>query len=106
MDVQGEMLAKTGKIRGNKDPRLKEATVSGKRRTDLQDPQNDSRAGIHETSKWDVQGVTKNDEPDIVEGTAPSETEKETAHRAGAGNVEAPATRDGLNPPPERKNFG
>jgi hypothetical protein len=28
---------------------------------------------------------------DIVEGSAPSETEKETAHRVGAGNVGAPA---------------
>jgi hypothetical protein len=30
----------------------------------------------------------------IVEGSAPSKTEKETAGRAGAGNVEAPAPND------------
>jgi hypothetical protein len=100
------MSAKTRKIRGNKDPRLKEASISGKGRTDLQDPQNDPRAGIHEASKWDVQRITKNDEPDIVEGTAPSKMEKETAHRAGASNVEAMDTWDGLNPPLEGKNFG
>jgi hypothetical protein len=32
--------------------------------------------------------------------------EKETAHRAGASNVEALATLDGLNPLLEGKNFG
>jgi hypothetical protein len=31
---------------------------------------------------------------DIVEGSAPSKTEKETASRAGAGNVEAPTPKD------------
>jgi hypothetical protein len=31
---------------------------------------------------------------DIVEGSAPSTTERETAGRAGAGNVEAPAPND------------
>jgi hypothetical protein len=31
---------------------------------------------------------------------------KETAHRAGAGNVEAPVTQDSLDPPFEKKNFG
>jgi hypothetical protein len=33
-----------------------------------------------------------------VEGMAPSKMEKETAHWAGASNVESPATQDGLNP--------
>jgi hypothetical protein len=32
--------------------------------------------GIREASKPDVQRVTKNDEPDIVEDSTPSETEK------------------------------
>jgi hypothetical protein len=31
---------------------------------------------------------------DIVEGSAPSKLERETAGRAGAGNVEAPAHND------------
>jgi hypothetical protein len=35
--------------------------------------------------------VRKNDRLDIVDGSTPSETEKEAAHRAGAGNVKAPA---------------
>jgi hypothetical protein len=80
MDIQEEMSARTEKIRGNKDLRLKEATVCGRRRTVLQDPQNDPIAGIYEASKWDVQRVTKNGEPDNVEGMAPSKMEKETAH--------------------------
>lgn len=29
-----------------------------------------------------------------MEGSVPTETEKEMAHRAGASNVEAPATQD------------
>jgi hypothetical protein len=43
--------------------------------------------------------VTKSQGLDIVEGSAPSEMEKEIVHGAGAGNVEAPATRDGFAPP-------
>jgi hypothetical protein len=35
--------------------------------------------------------VMKNKEMDLVEGSTPSEMEKETADAAGAGNVEAPA---------------
>lgn len=38
--------------------------------------------------------LTKNQGLDIVEGSAPTETEKEMAHRAEASNVEAPATQD------------
>jgi hypothetical protein len=36
-----------------------------------------------------------------MDGSAPSETEKETAHRTGAGNVETPATL-GITPHFER----
>jgi hypothetical protein len=55
---------------------LKTAINSGRRRTDLQDPQEDPRAEIHEASKEDVQRVTKNDGPDIVEGLTPSKWKK------------------------------
>jgi hypothetical protein len=37
-----------------------------------------------------------NKRQDIVEGSAFSETKKETAHRVGAGTVRAPATLDGF----------
>jgi hypothetical protein len=81
--------------------KLRTAVTSGKKSTDLRDPEGDPRAGIREARNRDVQRVTKNDGPDIVKGLTPSETEKETADRAGAGNVEAPAPTDR-----ERENFG
>jgi hypothetical protein len=40
----------------------------------------------------------KNQVLGIVEGLIHTETKKETAHRAGAGNVEALATQDSLAP--------
>jgi hypothetical protein len=48
---------------GNHDlhwrPELRTAVASGRRRTDLQDPQEDPRAGIREASKRDVQRFTR-----------------------------------------------
>jgi hypothetical protein len=41
-----------------------------------------------------------------LEGSTPSEREKEAAHRAGASHVETPATQDCLNPLSEGKSFG
>jgi hypothetical protein len=70
---------------------LKTSIISGKRRTDLQDPREDPRAGICEVSKQNVQWVS---EMDLVERSAPSETEKEILYGVGAGNVGASATRD------------
>jgi hypothetical protein len=62
--------------------------------------------------RWDVQegfrtgNHTPNGRQDaenerrvIVEGLAPCETEKETAHRVGAGNVGAPSTLGSFAPP-------
>jgi hypothetical protein len=66
---------------------------SQKRRADLQDPQEDPRAGICEASERDVQGVSKNKEMYLVEWSAPSETEEEPTSVTsnvsvrGAGNV-------------------
>jgi hypothetical protein len=50
----------------------------------------------------------KNDGLDIVEGSTPSETEKETAHRGEAGNirVEAPATQDSIALTVGRERWG
>jgi hypothetical protein len=61
---------------GHRKVELKTAVTSGKRKIDLQDPQDSPRAGIHEASKRVAQAVTKNDGPDIVEGSNSSETEK------------------------------
>jgi hypothetical protein len=38
-----------------------------------------------ETSNWNFKKVTKNEEMDLVEGTAPSETEKEIVYGVRAG---------------------
>jgi hypothetical protein len=56
---------------------FKTAINSGKKRTGLQDPQEDTAAGILESSKRGVQQVAEGEELDPVEGSAPSEAEKE-----------------------------
>jgi hypothetical protein len=56
---------------------LKTAVTSGKKRTSLQDPQEDPRAEIHEESTRDVQRIAANPELESMEGLAPSEAEKE-----------------------------
>jgi hypothetical protein len=73
---------------------LKTAITSGKKRTGLQDSQEDCRAGIHEASTQDVQRILENEEMDLVERSAPSKTKKAIMHRLGAGNVRAPTTGD------------
>jgi hypothetical protein len=56
---------------GNRDPHrrveLKTAITSGMKRADLQDSQEDPRAGIREASNRDVQRVSENEEMDLVE---------------------------------------
>lgn len=54
-----------------------------------QDFQGDPRAGDHEASSCDFQWVDKNEG---LEGSAHSETEKQTAHRVRVGDAGAPAT--------------
>jgi hypothetical protein len=46
---------------------LKTPVTSGKRRTNLQDPQENPRAGIREASKRDIQRVSEKEEMDLVE---------------------------------------
>jgi hypothetical protein len=67
---------KDGNCEQHQRVELKTAVTSGKRRTDLQDPQEDPRAGIHEANKWDVQRVSENEEMDLVERLVPSKNEK------------------------------
>jgi hypothetical protein len=57
-----------------------------------EDPLRDFQREGRETSSWNFKRATKNEEMDLVEGTAPSETEKEIVHGVRAGNVRAPAT--------------
>jgi hypothetical protein len=54
------------------------AITSAKKKTNLQDPQEDPGTGIREASRRDVQRVTKKQTQDTVEEQTPSETEEET----------------------------
>jgi hypothetical protein len=67
------------------------AVVSLKREETQRIRQEGFRAGNREMSIRDFQRVAKNQGLDLVEGATSSETEKETADTAGAGNVKAPA---------------
>jgi hypothetical protein len=93
---------------------LRTAVTSGKKRTDIKYPQEDPRARIREASKRNVQRAAKGEKPElveasatsgarkqgseVVEGSTPSETEKKTAHRSAAGNVDSQAMCDSLSP--------
>jgi hypothetical protein len=68
------------------------AVTPGKRRTNLQDPQDDLGAGILKESTRNAHRVAANEELDTVEGSTSSEAEKGAAHGAGAGDVEAPVS--------------
>jgi hypothetical protein len=63
--------------------------MSWKWEDNQEDLQEDHQAGDHEVSSRDFQLVAKNHELDLLEGSTPSETEKGTTGRAGAGNVVA-----------------
>jgi hypothetical protein len=52
----------------------------------------DCTAGDHKGNSWDFNETTENECQVIVEGSAPSETKEETAHRVGAGDVGTLAT--------------
>jgi hypothetical protein len=58
---------------------LRTAITSGKRRNAKQDPIRDFQTEDHKTSSRNFQRVMKNDRLHIVEGSAPSEAEKEAA---------------------------
>lgn len=65
------MSAQTRKHRGNKDPKLKEATISEKQEDILENLQEDIQTGEHEVNRRIFYHVMKNEEPDIVEGSTP-----------------------------------
>jgi hypothetical protein len=56
------------------------AVTPGKRRTNLQDPQDDPGAGMLKESTRNVHRVATNEELDTVEGPTSSEAEKGAAH--------------------------
>jgi hypothetical protein len=69
--------------------------VSEKREDIQLDLQEDDRQREDRKGKSRIlRRVVENQGLDLVEGSTPSKTEKETAGRAGAGKVEAPAPND------------
>jgi hypothetical protein len=92
-----------GSHKWNEELRLQRAATSWKREENQQDLQEVHQMEDHETSSRNFQQVTKNDPLDILEDSTPSETEKETARRAGASNVEALTTQDRLAPTFEKE---
>jgi hypothetical protein len=56
-------------------------------------------------SKQSVQRVSENEEMDLVESSAPTETKKEIVHGVGARNVEAPATQNSFAPPKKKNGW-
>jgi hypothetical protein len=68
------------------------AVAPEKRRSNLQDPQDDPGAVILKESTRNVHRVATNEELDTVEGPTSSKAERGAAHGAGAGDVEAPVS--------------
>jgi hypothetical protein len=62
------------------------------------DLQEGSRTGDHKAISRIFGQDAENEGLEIVEGSAPSETEKETAHGVRAGNVGTPATLGSFAP--------
>jgi hypothetical protein len=88
--------AETGTQKWDKEQRPETAVM--KREGIQHDPQGYPKAGVCKANSWILCRVTKDQGLDIVEGSAPSETERETAHGVGARNVGALATRDSFAP--------
>jgi hypothetical protein len=65
---------------------LKTAITSGKKRTGLQESQEDPRAGIREASEQNVQRDSENVKMDLVKRSTPR-IEKKIVHGVGAENV-------------------
>jgi hypothetical protein len=71
---------------------LETAVTPGMKRINLQVSQDDTAYGILKESTRDVHRVTANEDLDTVEGPTSSEAEKDSAHGAGDGDVEAPVS--------------
>jgi hypothetical protein len=103
MDFREETSVETGKQHWNKGPRLKRAVISEKLQDIQQDLQEDSRAADRKENSWIFRQDSKNECQDIVEGSAPSKTKKETAHGVRAMTVGALTTLGTFARPNRRK---
>jgi hypothetical protein len=66
--------------RNRKDPRLRKATTSEEGEDIRQDLQGDPKAGDRKENSWVFRQNSKNEFQDIMEGSAPSETEEYTTN--------------------------
>jgi hypothetical protein len=87
-----ETSGETARQPRHKEPRLPGAATSWKREEIRRDLQEGSRTGDNEANSRIFRQDAESERQDIAEGSAPSETEKEPAHRVGTGNVGVPAT--------------
>jgi hypothetical protein len=71
MDIQEEKLGKNGMHQWNKEPRLKGAATSWKRKNIWQDLQEGSWAEDREAKSRTLSQNSENECQDIVEGSAP-----------------------------------
>jgi hypothetical protein len=81
MDVREETLGETRRHQRNKEPRLIGSGTSGEQEDIQQDHQEGSHAGDREAKSQTTSQDFENDCEDMVEGSAPSERNEETAHR-------------------------
>jgi hypothetical protein len=81
-----------GRHQWNHEPKIQVAATSWKRQDIQRDLHEDFQAGDRKVNSRIFCQTSKNYGLAIVEGSAPSKTEKEIAHRVRAVNVGAPAT--------------
>jgi hypothetical protein len=79
----------------NKGTRRNTANASSDRKDARWDPREALQIAKREANSRIIDGVTKNEEMDLVEGSTPAEME-ETADKEGAGLVETPAPTLGV----------
>jgi hypothetical protein len=105
-DVREDMSAETRKHQGNKDPRCREATITEEREDVEENLPENHRAGDREANFQIFCRFAENQELDIVEGPATSETEEGPIRVFSvrrAGNVGDPTTRDSFALPVGKK---
>jgi hypothetical protein len=76
LDAWEETPGESGRQHWNKDPRLKEATISDEPEDMWENLRKNHRTGNREANSWIFCQVTKNQGLNTVEGSVPSETEE------------------------------
>jgi hypothetical protein len=108
-DVWDETSGESGRQHWNKDPRLKEVTVSEEWKDIWEDFRENHHTGDCKVNSRIIYQTSKNEVLDIMEGSAPSKMEEPTCSFSvrRAGNVGALATLGSFAPTgcKKKKNF-